>query len=174
MKDEEKKVIVDRQEDYFGFQVVELFHSNKSYKVRNTMTNAQLEKLVKLLAKAGDGNAEAFDAVTTDLKLACKAAAIYTLPGLIRLRLLYWFRWRWFYYIRQYDNIQLQPILSAGHGSTPYADFLQTWSVLSAQKVTLMNMRGEEAEKTLQRIAAKFQAEMEENGNKNNDESDSQ
>lgn len=174
MQDEEKKAVIDRQEDYFGFQRVDLINSKKCYKVRNKMTNSQVEKMVKLLGKVGDGNTDAFDQVTNDVKLACKAAAIYTLPGLIRLKVLYWFRWRWFYYVRQYDNIQLQPILSAGHESTPYADFLKTWSILSSQRTTLMNMRGEEAEKALQRFAAQFNSETVENGHKNNDEPESQ
>ena len=105
------------------------------------------------------------DEVLGDGKLACKAAAIYVTPGFFRLKLKYWLLWRWFYYVRQYDNSQLQPILSAGNGSTPYIDFLKTMSILSNQKTTQMRMRAKEAEAVMQEIAVMAEKRAKKNGN---------
>lgn len=73
------------------------------------------------------------DVISSDAKLSCKAAAIYTLNGLFKLHLCYWFRWRWFYYIRQYDDIQLQPILAEGKKSTADA-VLRSYHIIDRGK----------------------------------------
>ena len=128
---------------------VTLPRTNKTYLIR-TLTNTQMEDLAKLLIPSKD-NVQ--DAVIEDTKIAAKAAAIYITPGFWKRRLTYWMRWRWFYYIKQYDNTQLQPILSAGQNSTPYIDFLKCASILVNQKDTQMRMTRQEAEKVMQQLA---------------------
>ena len=131
--------------------------------------SSQLEALARLLIRNDQKELSAMDEVLGDGKLACKAAAIYVTPGFLSLKLKYWFLWRWFYYVRQYDNSQLQPILSAGVGSTPYIDFLKTMSILSNQKTTQMRMRAKEAEAIIQEIAVKSTQKEKETGNIDNE-----
>lgn len=138
--------------------VVSILGTNKKYKIR-WLKNGQTNKLSRLLIRKGDTDNEdgakdnALDAVLEDSKLSCKAAAIYILDGYWKLKFRYWFLWRWFYYFRQYDNVQLQELLDEGKKKVPLIPFLTTTMSLTAAKATLMNMRTEEAERTLQELA---------------------
>lgn len=141
-------------ENGLDYVVVEIPRTKKKYRV-GTLQNSQLEALAKLLISKDGKDTSAMDEVIQDSKLGCKAAAIYVTRGWLRLKLKYWFLWRWFYYIKQYDNTQLQPILSAGVGSTPYIDFLKTMSLLSNQRTTQMRMTAREAEIIMRELATK-------------------
>ena len=132
---------------------VQILRTGKKYRIR-WLKNGQLEALTRLLMRANSkkmkssGN-DAMDAIMEDGKLACKAAAIITLDGFFKLKMRYWLRWRWFYYIRQYDNIQLQPILEMGKKKVPLMQFYVTITSLTEARDTLMRMRREEVEATL-------------------------
>lgn len=151
--------------EYFAVQIP---RTNKKYLVR-TLTPNQMEDLAKLLIPSKENVA---DAVIEDTKIAAKAAAIYLRPGYWKRKLSYWFLWRWFYYIKQYDCAQLQPILSAGQNSIPYIDFLKTMSILVNQKTTQMRMTRAEAEKVMQELSA--MADKRQNGNGDGETKDSQ
>lgn len=136
-----------------AYVVVKIPQTKTKYKVRTPLKNTQLEDIAKLLIK-DDGKSLTTEAeILQDIKIACKAAAIYLLPGLWKRKLFYGVLWRWFYYIKQYDNIQLEPILSAGLNATPYISFLKTMSILVNQKETQMRMTRKEAEKVMQEMA---------------------
>lgn len=159
----EEKVIDDvqkAQEEIEGenvlYTMVSIPRTNKKYKVRNPLTPTQLEAITRLLNQKSIATETA---IIQDLRIACKAAVIYLLPGFWKRKLIYWLMWRWFYYIKQYDCIQLQPIISTGYGSTPYVDFLRTVSILSNQKTTLMQMTREEGEKMLEEMAIRGKKE---------------
>lgn len=166
---EEKKVIdvQDAQEEPTELEYIDVLipRTSKKYKVRRPLMSSQLEALARLLIKNDQTELTAMDKVLGDGKLACKAAAIYVTPGFFRLKLKYWWLWRWFYYIRQYDYSQLRPILSTGYGSTPWIDFLKTMSILSNQKTTQMRMTAKEAEAVIQEIAVRAEKKAKENGN---------
>ncbi len=148
----QKKNVVNK--NGLEFVIVEIPRTKKKYRV-GTLQNSQLDALAKLLIGKDGQDSSAMDEVLQDSKLACKAAAIYVTRGYFKLKLKYWFLWRWFYYIKQYDNTQLQPILSAGVGSTPYIDFLKTMSLLSNQRTTQMRMTAREAEIIMRELATK-------------------
>lgn len=149
--------------------VVQILGTKKKYKMR-WLKNGQIEKLSRLLIRKGDTDDKdgkddnPLDAVLSDSKLACKAAAIYTLYGFWRIKLWYWLRWRWFYYIREYDNVQLQAVLEEGKKKVPLTQFLVTTMLLTGARATLMNMRTEEAEATLQELATAQQEATEKPG----------
>jgi hypothetical protein len=149
--------------------VVGVLGTSKKYKIR-WLKSGQIDRLSRLLIRKGktddkDGQKDsALDAIMEDSKLACKAAAIYILDGYWKLMFRYWFLWRWFYYIRQYDNVQLQDILDEGKKKVPLMPFLMTTMSLTAARATLMNMRTEEAERTLQELASAQQQETEKQG----------
>lgn len=150
--------------------VVSIPGTSKKYKIR-WLKNGQIDKLSRLLIRKGetddtDGTKDnTLDQIIDDSKLACKAAAIYILDGYWKLKFRYWYLWRWFYYIRQYDNEQLQPILDEGKKKVPFMPFLLTTMSLTGAKVTLMNMRTEEAERILQEHATALQEETESQDN---------
>ena len=111
--------------------VVTILGTKKRYKIR-WLKNGQIERLSRLLIRKGDTDNEdgkkddVMDAILEDSKIACRAAAIIILDGYWKLKFRYWFLWRWFYYIRQYDNIQLQDLLEEGKKKVPLAPFLTT------------------------------------------------
>ena len=131
-----------------------------------------MEKLTRLLLhkKSIDEQkttgSEVFDAILEDTKLACKAAAIIVLNGYWKLKFRYWYLWRWFYYVRQYDNIQLQKILEVGKKKVPLNQFYATIMSLTEAKDSLMRMRAKEVEATLHglNMAARSQTESKDNG----------
>ena len=139
--------------------VVSVLGTKKKYKIR-WLKNGQIDRLSRLLIRKGktddrDGqNDSPLDAIIDDSKLACKASAIYILDGYWKLKFRYWFLWRWFYYIRQYDNVQLQELLDEGKKKVPLTQFLMTSMSLTAARATLMNMRTEEADHILQELAS--------------------
>ena len=159
---------LDAQKTYASIRdndatVVGVLGTKKKYRIR-WVKNGQIEKLSRLLIRKGDtddkdGGENALDAVLSDTKLACKAAAIYILDGYWKIKFRYWFLWRWFYYVRQYDNVQLQAILDEGKKKLPLTQFLMTTMSLTGARATLMTMRTEEAERTLQELATARQEE---------------
>ena len=145
--------------------VVTILGTKKSYKIR-WLKNGQVDRLSRLLIHKGDTDNEdidpeknPLDAILEDSKIACKAAAIIILDGYWKLKFHYWLLWRWFYYVKQYDNMQLQPILDEGKKKIPLTQFLMTTMSLTEARGTLMNMRTEEAERILQELASARQEE---------------
>ena len=166
---------LDSQKNYVSLRdndatIVSVYGTKKKYKIR-WLKNGQIDKLSRLLIRKGDTDDKdkeqdsPLDAVINDSRLACKAAAIYILDGYWKLKFRYWFLWRWFYYIRQYDNVQLQPILEEGKKKVPLTQFLLTTMSLTGVRDTLMSMRTEEAERILQELASAQRQEMEKNDN---------
>lgn len=137
---------------------VGILRTKKKYKIR-WLKNGQLEKLTRLLLhkKTVDENkttgSDVLDAILEDSKLACKAAAIIILDGYWKLKFRYCFLWRWFYYIKQYDNIQLHEILEVGKKKVPLNQYYATIISLTEAKDSLMRMRAKEVEATLQGLS---------------------
>ena len=154
---------IDAQQIYLSLisndaEEVQILRTKKKYKVR-WLKNGQLEKLTRLLLhkktidEEKTTGIEVLDEILEDTKLACKAAAIILLDGYWKIKFRYWLLWRWFYYIKQYDNIQLAPILDAGKKKVPQMQFLQTIMSLTEARDSLMRMRAKEVEVTLQELS---------------------
>ena len=149
--------------------IVPVLGTKKEYKIR-WLKKGQIEKLSRLLIRKGeaddkDGQKDsALDAIADDAKLTCKAAAVYILDGYWKLKFRYWYLWRWFYYVRQYDDVQLQGILDEGKKKAPLGQFLMATMSLTGARATLMNMRTEEAERTLQELASEQRRATESQG----------
>lgn len=162
---------VEAQREYASIRdndatVVSILGTKKKYKIR-WLKNGQIEKLSRLLIRKADTDDEdgkhdnALDAIIDDAKLSCKAAAIYILDGYWKLKFRYWFLWRWFYYIRQYDNVQLQELLETGKKKIPLLEFLTSTTLLTGARATLMTMRTEEVERILPELVTAQQEAME-------------
>ena len=165
---------VEAQREYASVRdndatIVGIPGTKKKYKIR-WLRNGQIEKLSRLLIRKGDtddkdGQSDnPLDAVLSDTKMACKAAAIYILDGYWKIKFRYWYLWRWFYYIRQYDNEQLLPILTEAQKKIPVTQFLITIMSLTGARGTLMTMRTEEAERILREHATAQQEATERQG----------
>ena len=178
-KEEEEKVeqpSLNAQQIYLSLisndaEVVGILRTKKKYKIR-WLKNGQLEKLSRLLLhkktideKTTTGS-DVMDAILEDNRLACKAAAIIILDGYWKIKFRYWWLWRWFYYVRQYDNIQLHDILEVGKKKVPLNQFFATIMSLTEAKDSLMRMRAKEVEATLHglNMAARSQTESNDNG----------
>ena len=130
---------------------------NKKYNLK-WAKNGQISKLSKLLilGKVKDENPseeEILSDISESSKLSCKAAAIYILDGYWKLKFRYWYLWRWFYYIRQYDDDDLKEVLSVGKKKVPLQQFCVTIMSLTEAKDTLMMMRTREAERILRELS---------------------
>lgn len=138
---------------------VGILRTKKKYKIR-WIGNGAIAKISKLLVHSDDTDngdetkdTNVYQIIVEDSKLACKAAACFILNGFWSIRLKYWFLWRWFYYFRQYDSIQLQPLIAVGKKKLPLMQFYGTTTLLIGVKDTLMQMRTKEVERTLQEQA---------------------
>lgn len=178
MKKDEEQILeqpsYDAQQVYLSMinndaEEVEILRTKKKYKIR-WLKNGQLEKLTRLLLhkKSIDEQkttgSEVFDEIFEDTKLACKAAAIIVLDGYWKLKFRYWYLWRWFYYVREYDNIQLQKILEVGKKKVPLNQFYATIMSLTEVKDTLMRMRAKEVEATLHELSMAQPSQTENKG----------
>ena len=166
---------VESQRNYVSLRdnvatIVGILGTRKKYKIR-WLKNGQIDRLSRLLIRKGDTDNEdgkkdsPLDSILEDSKLACKSAAIIILDGYWKLKFRYWYLWRWFYYIRQYDNVQLQDLIEEGKKKIPLTQFLMTTMSLTGVRATLMNLRTEEAERILQGLATAQQEETEKPGN---------
>ncbi len=178
MKDYKEQKIeqptIDAQQIYLSLisndaEEVQILRTKKKYKVR-WLKNGQLEKLSRLLLhkktidkEQATGN-DALDEILEDSKLACKAAAVILLDGYWKLKFRYWLLWRWFYYVKQYDNIQLLPILETGKKKVPQMQFFKTIMSLTEAKDSLMRMRAKEVEVTLRELNMAQPSPTESNG----------
>lgn len=175
-KDEEQilqQPTEDEQKEYLSalgndYTEVGIINSKKKYKIY-WLKNSQLEKMSRVLLKKGkkDDKSEedALSEITSDAKLACKIAAIYTLNRGWKLFFLYWFRWRWFYYIREWGFIQLRDIIMEGKKKIPQMQFYAVTTLLIGAKGTLMTMRAKEVEAFLHAQDTEQRSQQQKSGN---------
>lgn len=153
----------EEQRDYVSLRdndatVVRILGTKKTYKLR-WVKKGQLVKLSRLLVHKGDTDntdkesEDVLNMIIADSKLACKASAIYILDGYWKLLFLYPFLWRWFYYVKQYDDIQLKDLLEEGKKKVRQTEFFIVTMSLIGAKATLMTMTTKEAERTLQELS---------------------
>ena len=115
----------------------------KKFKVK-WMHPATTEWITCLVLKEGNDN-----------KVLCQAAALIVLNGFWKSHLFYWLKWRWFYYIRQYNAAELQPIIEMAQKKTQQEAamaYLNGTMLLTALKDTAKQMTKAEAERTLQEL----------------------
>lgn len=141
----------------------------KAYKLR-WAKNGQIRKLSQILllspgTEEGSSSEDLLKDIAESSKLCCKAAAIYILDGYWKLKFKYWFLWRWFYYIRQYDDEDLKEVLETGKKKVPLQQFCVTIMSLTEAKDTLMMMRTREAERILRELSTAQPSPQQKSGN---------
>lgn len=108
------------------------------------MHPATADWISALMTKDGDEN-----------KVLAKCAALIRLNGFWKCHLLYWFVWRWYYYIRQYTSAELTPLFEEAQKKTAQAAapaYLNATILLTALSTTKKQMTKAEAERTLREL----------------------
>jgi hypothetical protein len=86
-------------------------------------------------------------------KVTCKSAAAFRLNGYFMIKLFYWFLWRWYYYVREYGDFELQPFIELAQKKTPQDEYYAvTISLIGFQTANMMKSR-EEADRILQELS---------------------
>lgn len=133
--------------------------TRKRYKIR-WLKYCQTRKLGRVLLRKQNSDEKdkeqqdlsKVDIVIADSKIACKAAAIFVLDGMFKLHFLYWFLWRWFYFVKEYRYDQLLPILTEGKKKVPLMQYFGATTSLIGVKDTLLQMTTKEVERILQEL----------------------
>lgn len=85
-----------------------------------------------------------------DDKISCQAVAAILLNGYWSIKFLWWILWRWFYYIKQYGDEELAPIIAVAKKKIPVRQYFTATILLTAMKDTMMQMTKAEANNILQ------------------------
>ena len=120
--------------------VVTIPGTRRNYKVK-WLKQATTRKITSILhhTKSGD-----------DDKISCKVAVAIVLNDYWKIMFLYWITWRWFYYVRQYGDAQLLPLILEGKKKVPQEEFLTNTMLAIGMRDTIMTMTKAEVERFLQ------------------------
>ncbi|WP_065218453.1 MULTISPECIES: hypothetical protein [Butyricimonas] len=117
--------------------VVNIPHTRKSYKVK-WLKGITTRKITRVLRE--DGN---------DDKISAKVAAAIVLNDYWKLLFFWWLTWRWFYYVKQYDESQLMPLIVEGKKKVQQEQFYGNIMLAIGMRDTIMAMKKEEVERFL-------------------------
>ena len=73
-------------------------------------------------------------------KVACKCAALLSLNGYWGIRFLYWFVWRWYYYIKQYEMREFEEFFEECKKKVPVVNYLMSTISLTEMMDTKKQM----------------------------------
>lgn len=85
-----------------------------------------------------------------DGKVSCMCAALIVLNGFWKIKFFYPVFWRWLYYVRQYTDVELFPVIAAGKKKVPLQAYLMNITLLTEMKDTILIMKKEEVITSLQ------------------------
>lgn len=112
--------------------------TKKSYKIK-WLKHETTRWITRIVLKDGE-----------DEKLSCKMASCIILNDYWKLKFLHWAFWRWLYYVKQYDDGQLLPIIEEGKKKVPQYAYYEATIYAIGMKDTIMTMKKEEVEHFLQ------------------------
>ena len=135
---EEERLLNSVVEDEVSRVVVR----STTYKLKY-MRNATIRKITNVMLKDGD-----------DSKVSSKCAALMVLNGYFKIKFFYWFLWRWFYYVKQYLEIELHPLIDEGKKKVRAEDYYINTIFLIGMKDTMIAMTREEAERFRQELSS--------------------
>lgn len=106
------------------------------------MRRGTIRKFTDIMLKGGN-----------DDKVSCQAAAAVVLNGYWSIKFRWWYLWRWYYYVKQYTDSELGPLLVTAKKKIPFRDYLAVTILLTAMKDTMMQMTKAEADNILREQA---------------------
>lgn len=108
------------------------------YKIK-WMRNRTKRKITDIMLSAGD-----------DDKVNSKCAAAIVLNGYFKITFLWWILWRWFYYVRQYSDAELIPLINLGKKKAQVEAYFAATMLLTEMRDTVMMMTREEVNRIRQ------------------------
>lgn len=97
------------------------------------------ETLKKVTAVMLDKNGD-------ESKVSCKCAAAIVLRGFFKIKMFWWILWRWYYYIKEYGDHELKPLIDLAQKKTPVTQYYEVMTLLTGLKVTKEIMTREEVQ----------------------------
>lgn len=85
-----------------------------------------------------------------DQTINCKCAAVIMLRRNPMIFFFYWIVWRWFYYVKEYRDEELLPVINAAKKKVQLEEYLACTILLTEMKTTIMAMTRKEANHILQ------------------------
>lgn len=110
----------------------------KTYRI-GWLKRGTIRKITDVILKKGN-----------DDKSSCQVAAAIVLNDYWKIRFFWPILWRWMYYIRQWGDEQLQPIVEEGKKKIPAQQYYLITILTTAMKDTMMTMTKAEVERFLQ------------------------
>jgi hypothetical protein len=114
--------------------------TKKSYSI-SWLKRGTIRKITDITSGKEDGE---------DDKISCKVSAAIILNGYWKIKLWYGLLWRWLYYIKQYNDEQLAPLIEVGKKKVPVDAFYLTTISVIGMRDTMMAMTKAEVERILQ------------------------
>lgn len=74
-----------------------------------------------------------------------KICAVILLNSVWRIRFLYWVRWRWYYYVKDLDQVEVLHVLDASKKKMQYEAYMLNTTLATAMMDTMMTMKRAEA-----------------------------
>jgi hypothetical protein len=90
----------------------------------------------------------------SESQVTCKLAACVMANGFFRIKFIYPLLWRWYYYIKQYDDSVLLPIIEMGKKKVQLTEYYSIMMLAQGLKDTLQTMTREEANRILQELSS--------------------
>lgn len=109
---------------------------NKIFKVKG-IKRGTLRFITNIMVNTATG-------LRQESTISCKVAAAVCLNNFFKLRLLHWFLWRWFYYIREYSDLELLPLVEFAKKKVELQEYLMITTLSIVLRDTQMMMTREE------------------------------
>lgn len=113
---------------------VQIKGTAKKYKI-HWLKRGTIRKITQIMLTKGN-----------DDKISCKVAASIILNGYWKIKFMYKFLWRWFYYIKQYGDEQLFPVIEEGKKKIPQESYYYVTILATGMRDTMMTMTRTEIE----------------------------
>lgn len=126
-----------------SFEEVSIVGSNKKYNV-GWLKRGAIRKISHIMSSN--------DSVNDD-KISCKISSCIILNGYWSIKLFYWILWRWLYYVKQYGDEQLKPLIEVGKKKVPQIAYYETTISMIGMKDTIMTMTKKEVERFRQELS---------------------
>lgn len=124
----------------------------KKFNVR-WLHNATIRKLTDIMLAEGD-----------ESKVSCKCAAAIALNGWFKIKFVWWLVWRWFYYVREYYDEELYPLIEEGKKKLPAEQYYVNTILLIGMRDTMMNLTRKETKAILQGLSSERHTQQEKTG----------
>lgn len=124
-----------------------------------------LHKISKIMIKEGED----------ELSVGCKCLAAARLNGYFKIKFLWWVLWRFYYYIRQYRDIEIAEAVTLikKKAVSALAVYSLNTTLLIETRETVMRMNRAEAKATLQELSTASRGKSAKNGNGSQNPSES-